>query len=59
WWGDLWAERVVSSALAGQAMAYGLAARADLDEVAEAWRAWSTAPDGVFVVVHGEVIARP
>ncbi|MGH9111891.1 MAG: class I SAM-dependent methyltransferase, partial [Acidimicrobiales bacterium] len=42
WWGDLWAERVVSSALAGQAMAYGLAARADLDEVAEAWRAWST-----------------
>ncbi len=40
-------------------MAYGLATRADLDEIADAWRAWSAAPDAVFVVVHGEVIARP
>lgn len=26
--------------------------------VARSWRGWAAEPDGVFVVVHGEVVAR-
>lgn len=59
WWGGLWAERAVASAFAEQAVEYGIATRPDLEEISDGWRAWSTRPDGVFVVVHGELLARP
>jgi hypothetical protein len=58
WWGELWAERTVSSSLAAQAVEYGVASRQELAEVAEGFRAWSERPDGTFVLLHGEVIAR-
>jgi len=58
WWGGLWAERVVASAFAEHAVEYGLSDRAELAAIAEAFRRWSAAPDGVFVVVHGEVVAH-
>jgi SAM-dependent methyltransferase len=58
WWGGLWAERVVASSLADQAEEYGVATRAEMDEVAGGWRAWADAPDSTFVAVHGEIIAR-
>jgi SAM-dependent methyltransferase len=58
WWGDLWAERTVASSLAGQAVEYGVATRAELDEVAGGWRAWAERPDGTFVLLHGEILAR-
>jgi ubiquinone/menaquinone biosynthesis C-methylase UbiE len=57
WWGGLWAERVVASAFADQAVEQGLASRAELDELSAAWRAWSASPDGWFAIVHGEVRA--
>jgi SAM-dependent methyltransferase len=59
WWGELWADRTVSSTLADQAVAYGLCDADELQELAAAWRRWSVEPDGVFVVLHGEVVARP
>jgi SAM-dependent methyltransferase len=58
WWGGLWADRVVSSAFAGQALEYGLAEGDELQEMAAAFRRWAEADDGVFVVVHVEVLAR-
>ena len=58
WWGGLWADRVQLSSLAEQARAYGLADDEELAAIAAAWRRWATAPDGVFIVVHGEVLAR-
>jgi SAM-dependent methyltransferase len=58
WWGDLWAERVVASSLAEQALEYGIATRAELEEVSGGWRAWAERPDGTFVLVHGEIVAR-
>jgi SAM-dependent methyltransferase len=58
WWGALWAERCESSDLAGQAVDYGIATAAELAELAAGWREWSATDDGVFVVMHGEVIAR-
>jgi SAM-dependent methyltransferase len=58
WWGDLWAERVVASNLAGQAVEYGIAPEAELAEVAAGWRAWAATPEATFVLVHGEILAR-
>lgn len=59
WWGELWADRVQHSSFAEQAVEYGLAATDELAEIGAAWRAWAADPDGVFLVVHGEVLARP
>ncbi|HTX01109.1 MAG TPA: methyltransferase domain-containing protein [Acidimicrobiales bacterium] len=59
WWGDLWAERATQSAFAEQALAGGHATPADLQEMAEAWRRWAAAPDGWYLVVHGEILGRP
>ena len=58
WWGDLWAERVVASAFAEQAVTYGLSDDAELRSIADAWRGWALDDDATFVVVHGEVLAR-
>jgi SAM-dependent methyltransferase len=57
WWGGMWAERVQHSDLAGQLVASGAATAADLDRLADGWRAWAEAPDGWFAVVHGEIVA--
>jgi ubiquinone/menaquinone biosynthesis C-methylase UbiE len=58
WWSETWAERTTSTTLADHALAYDLATRADLEDIAAGWRAWAAAPDAVFTVVHGEVLAR-
>lgn len=58
WWSETWAERIVSSALATQALDYGLATRDDLAAMAAGWRAWAEDADAVFTVVHGEVVGR-
>lgn len=58
WWGDLWAERVVSSSFAEQTLAYGLSTIGELEEISAAFRRWSAAPDATFIVVLGEVIAH-
>ena len=58
WWGDQWAERVVASDLATQAVEGGFATRAELEEVAAGWRAWADSDDGWFSVLHGELLAR-
>jgi SAM-dependent methyltransferase len=57
WWADLWADRISISPLAEQAVAYGLAKQAELDDLAVGWRAWATQPDAFFAVLHGEIIA--
>jgi SAM-dependent methyltransferase len=59
WWGDLWAERVVGSAMADQAKSRGLASAEDLARLAEGWRRWASAPDAWFAVLHAEILARP
>jgi len=58
WWGDSWATRATRSAFADQAVEAGLATRDDLAEVAAGWRDWAAHPDGVLILVHGEVLAR-
>ncbi len=58
WWGGLWADRIVGSAFAEQAVGYGLADRDELAAIADAFGRWSADPDATFIVVHGEVLAR-
>jgi SAM-dependent methyltransferase len=58
WWGRLWADRVRFSSYATQAKEYGLSDDAELEDIAAAFESWATAPEGVFVVVHVEVLAR-
>ena len=58
WWGELWADRVRFSSLATQAKDYGLSDDAELDDIATAFESWAAAPEGVFVVLHVEVLAR-
>jgi SAM-dependent methyltransferase len=57
-WGDMWAERVVNSAIADQLVENKLASRHDLDEIAQAWRSWTAAPDGWISILHGEILIR-
>lgn len=59
WWADLWAERVVGSAMADQARERGLATADDLQRIAEGWRRWAASPDAWFTVLHGEMLCTP
>ncbi|MFL6134979.1 MAG: GNAT family N-acetyltransferase [Nocardioidaceae bacterium] len=58
WWGGLWADRVVESALARQAVDRGFATEAELADLARGWRRWAQQEDGWFSVLHGEILAR-
>ncbi len=58
WWGGLWADRVLESRFADHALEYGLSNRAELETLAEGFRSWIDAPDGIFFVLHGQVVAR-
>ncbi|OJF10232.1 class I SAM-dependent methyltransferase [Couchioplanes caeruleus] len=58
WWGGMWAERILASDLAGQALTAGAATREDLERISRGWRAWAAEPDGWLSVLHGELICR-
>jgi len=58
WWGQLWADRVRHSQFAVQGVEYELTTKDELDAIADAFIEWTTNDDGVFIVVHGEVLAR-
>jgi ubiquinone/menaquinone biosynthesis C-methylase UbiE len=58
WWSGVWSERIVSSAIARQALSGGHATEADLRRLADGWRAWGAAEDGWFAVLHGEILCQ-
>ncbi len=58
WWGGMWAERILHSRIAEQAVAYRHATRADLEAVSRAWRAWADGDDSWFAIPHGEILCR-
>jgi ubiquinone/menaquinone biosynthesis C-methylase UbiE len=57
-WGDSWAERLTRSALAQQAVDYGLATVEELAEIAVGWRDWARQPDAFFTFIHVAGLAR-
>lgn len=58
WWGGMWADRIVASAMAEQAVAEGFATVEDLRQLSDGWRRWAANPDGWFAILHGEVLCR-
>lgn len=59
WWGGLWADRVVGSDLARQAVDRDIASTDELAAIAAGWRRWAEHADGWFSVLHGEILASP
>jgi SAM-dependent methyltransferase len=58
WWGTSWAGRATASAFAEQAVSYGLASPAELQEIAAAWLRWAGSDDGWLGMMHGELLIR-
>ncbi|MGO1166171.1 MAG: methyltransferase domain-containing protein [Janibacter sp.] len=58
WWGGQWQRRAVESTFHDEVLAQGLGDEGDIADVVEGWRQWTASPDGWFVIVHGEVLAR-
>ena len=58
WWGEMQADRIVASRIAGEAVDRGLARADELPELAAGWRAWAASDDGWFAVLHGELLCR-
>ena len=59
WWSETWAQRTVSSGMASQAVAAGLATHDELADIATGWREWARRADAWFCVVSGEILATP
>ncbi len=57
YWGGMWADRILTSALSDQLLAQGLSTRAELEAISAAWRAWTDDPDGWIALLHGEILA--
>jgi SAM-dependent methyltransferase len=57
YWGGMWSDRILTSALADQLLAEGRATRAELEDISAAWRAWADDPDGWISLLHGEILA--
>ena len=58
WFGDVWADRVRQSEFARQTLEDGLATTAELDEFADAFLRWADDDQGLFILMHGEVLAH-
>jgi hypothetical protein len=58
WWGGMWADRIVESALARQLVESGMATTAELTGISSAWREWAAAPNAWLAIPHGEILCR-
>src|SRR5699024_5198560 len=58
WWGGMWADRILHSAIAEQLVSAGWATRTELQNISDAWRSWANDRDGVLVIPHVEVLAH-
>lgn len=56
--GGSWAERVLHSAFAEQALERNLADRPALERISAGWRSWAEDPAGWFLMPSAEVLAR-
>ncbi|GAA0602476.1 methyltransferase domain-containing protein [Kribbella sandramycini] len=54
-WGGMWADRILQSAMADQARADGVPEQT-LQSISAAWREWADRPDGWIAILHGEIL---
>jgi ubiquinone/menaquinone biosynthesis C-methylase UbiE len=59
YWGGMWTDRILQSALTTQLLGSGMATPPELQAISEAFRSWISDEDGWFSILHGEVLARP
>lgn len=57
YWGGMWADRILSSDMAGQLTAAGWADDAELQQISAAWDRWTEDPDGWISLLHAEIVA--
>ena len=57
-WGEAWSQRILHSAVASQALEYGLATQAELDELSAGWLRWSQQPRPLFMFIQIAALAR-
>jgi SAM-dependent methyltransferase len=58
WWGGMWADRVLKSDMAGQAVGSGAATPDDLQRISDGWRTWAADEDGWLSILHSELVCR-
>ena len=56
WWGDLWADRSITSDFGAQALEYELTTAEEQATIATAWRSWMAHPDAWFTVPNGQLL---
>jgi SAM-dependent methyltransferase len=57
-WGESYAERLLTSAMGERAVEYGHATRAELEQMAAAFRRWAVHPDAFWTFTQVAVLAR-
>jgi SAM-dependent methyltransferase len=57
-WRDLWVSRLTEACLGERAMELGFADRAELEDLADGWRAWASSEQPFFAFLHGEVVSQ-
>ncbi|MBT7004855.1 MAG: SAM-dependent methyltransferase, partial [Chloroflexi bacterium] len=58
WWGDQWADRILSSDLAKRAVEYGIATDSDLKDISQGWLDWIQAEGAFFSFIQVEVVGE-
>ena len=56
WWGEQWAERILSSDIAKRAVEYGIATDDDLAEISQGWLDWVQAEGAFFAFMQVEIV---
>lgn len=57
-WGEMWAQRVAADSWRKQALETGKVTGEQIQKIEQDWLKWSDTPDGVFIMVCGEVLLR-
>ena len=57
-WGRSWGERARHSGFAAQAIEYGCATAAEVEDIARGWEEWAESPDAFFMFVHVQCLGR-
>ncbi|MEV0803946.1 methyltransferase domain-containing protein [Kribbella sp. NPDC050281] len=54
-WGGMWADRILQSAMSDQARRAGVPEKT-LNAISAAWKTWAARPDGWISILHGELL---